>query len=193
MCKLSGESRDRLGNIMVYIARSAERPSKTKALKLLYLMEERWVLLTHTPFTGLPFEVWQHGPVEKDVFVDLSDGPVLLRGYVEMRRGADGASYMAALRDFDEDEFSESELRMMGDVMRRHGGKTARQLVAETHKESSLWYREAREHGLLEDFKSSLRNSSNVEMDFTKMLAPCDAAFYTESMDALKAADHYGA
>jgi len=192
MCKLSKESQRRLGNIMVYIAKRTEKPCKTKVLKILYLMEERWVLTMHTPFTGLPFEVWQHGPVEKDVFIDLSDGPTLLGKYVSMCNGRNGM-YMKALKEFDEDEFSDNELKMMEQVIGKYGSKTAPELTVLTHKKGSLWYREAEEHNLLSSFKDSCCNSSNVEMDFSKMLSPCDADFYKECLYDLKAADYYGA
>lgn len=192
MCKLSEDNRRRLGNIMVFIAKNAEKPCKTKVLKLIYLMEERWVLVTHTPFTGLPFEVWQHGPVEKDVFVDLSDGPTLLHDFVAMRNDGDG-TYMEALADFDEDEFSDNELRMMADVMNKYGAMTASELVALTHRENSLWYREAKDHGLLDYFKNSRCNSSDVTIDFSKALSPCDAEFYAESLNSHNAANYYGA
>lgn len=83
MCKFSEFNRQKLGNAIVYIARHTSNLSKTKLLKLLYLMEERMALKYHVPFIGLPFEVWQAGPVAKDVFIDLSDGPFLLKDFVK--------------------------------------------------------------------------------------------------------------
>lgn len=192
MCRLSEESRRKLGNIMIYIAQNSVRPCKTKVLKLIYLMEEQWVLATHTPFTGLPFEVWQHGPVEKDVFVELSDGFALLKEYVSMKAHVE-RPYMQALKDFDEDEFSDNELRMMKQVMEKYGNMTAKELVTLTHKVGSLWHREAQEHGLLEAFRKSSCNSSDIVMDFSKILAPCDASFYKDSLEVSKAANYYGA
>lgn len=43
----------------------------------------------HVPFIGMPYEVWQAGPVAKDVFIDLSDVPYILKGFVrtEFRDG----------------------------------------------------------------------------------------------------------
>jgi len=59
--------------------------SKTKLLKLLYLLEEFSVKKYHVPFLDLKFEVWQAGPVAKDVFVDLSqDEPVMLKEFVSI-------------------------------------------------------------------------------------------------------------
>lgn len=192
MCRLSKENRKRLGNIMVYIAQNGNKPCKTKALKLLYLMEERWVLTAHVPFTGLPFEVWQHGPVEKDVFIELSNEPFMLKSYIAMHNNGE-ITYMVAVTDFDEDEFSDAELRMMKDVMDKYGSRKASELVSMTHKKGSLWYKEAEEHNLIEAFKSSCCNSSDVEVDFTKILSSCDAEFYKESLKAFKTANYYGA
>lgn len=82
MCKLTKTDKEKLGNTVVYIASHTSNLSKTKLLKLLYFMEEYSVRRYHTPFLGLPFEVWQAGPVVKDVFIDLSETPVILDGYV---------------------------------------------------------------------------------------------------------------
>jgi len=192
MCKLSTDNKKKLGNIMVYIAQKCKNPCKTKVLKLLYLMEERWVVIAHTPFTGLPFEVWQHGPVEKDVFIELSNEQLILKDYVTMCNNGE-STYMKAVADFDEDEFSDIELRMMEDVIKKYGAKSASELVAITHKKGSLWYREAEEHKLLEAFKNFHSNSSNVEIDFSKLLSACDAEFYKEALSTLKIANYYGA
>ena len=60
----------------------------------------------HVPFLALPFEVWQAGPVAKDVFIDLSDGPYILKDFVktEMR---DNGIYITSVAAFCDDEFSE--------------------------------------------------------------------------------------
>ena len=44
MCKFSATTKDKLGNALIYMAERVSDLSKTKALKLLYLMEERMVL-----------------------------------------------------------------------------------------------------------------------------------------------------
>ena len=59
MCKFSESNKDKLGNALIYMAERVPDLSKTKALKLLYLMEERMVLRYHIPFLAIPYEVWQ--------------------------------------------------------------------------------------------------------------------------------------
>lgn len=94
----------------------------------------------HVPFIGMPYEVWQAGPVAKDVFIDLSDVPYILKGFVrtEFR---DGGIFIEAIADFDDSEFSKCEIEIMDYVLVRYGNMTASDLFLETCKKDSLWYR----------------------------------------------------
>ena len=65
MSKYSEENISRIENAAIYIAEHTSDLSKTKLLKLLYLMEERSALKYQQPFLALPYEVWQAGPVAK--------------------------------------------------------------------------------------------------------------------------------
>lgn len=128
MCKFSESTKDKLGNALIYMAERIENLSKTKALKLLYFMEERMVLQYHTPFLGIPYEVWQAGPVAKDVFIDLSDGPYILKDYVKTEIHH-SATYIIPVRPFNDDEFSECEVEIMEEVLKKYGKMTAAELV----------------------------------------------------------------
>ena len=57
----------------------------------------------HVPFIGIPFEVWQAGPVAKDVFIDLSVGPFLLKSFVKTEF-RDGGTYIKEVADFNDRE-----------------------------------------------------------------------------------------
>ena len=181
MCKFSESTKQKLGNAIVYIARHTASLSKTKLLKLLYLMEERIALKYHVPFIGLPFEVWQAGPVAKDVFIDLSDGPFLLKDFVKTTVH-DGGIFIEAKAEFDDSEFSACEIAMMDEVLAKYGNRTAAELVAETHKEGTPWYRTAARAGLLEAFKKRECNNSNELIDFAESLSACAAEDYRESL-----------
>lgn len=168
MCKISESIKEKLGNVLIYMAERVDDLSKTKALKLLYLMEERMVLKYHLPFLGIPYEVWQAGPVAKDVFIDLSDGPFLLKNYVKTEIRHAG-TYIVPAKSFCDDEFSDCEIAMMDDVLKKYGGMTASELVDETHKKGTLWYLEANQNGLLDAFNKHECNNSDVKIDFTKL------------------------
>lgn len=188
MCKFSESTKEKLGNALIYVAERVPDLSKTKALKLLYLMEERMVLRYHVPFLGIPYEVWQAGPVAKDVFIDLSDGPYLLKDYVKAE-SRHGGTYITAIKPFCDDEFSECEICMMNDILNKYGKMTAAELVNETHKKGTLWYQEASQNGLLEAFKNHECNNSELKIDFTKVMSPCAAEFYQERLDEYQTAN----
>jgi uncharacterized phage-associated protein len=155
---------------------------------MLFFMEEYMVKKYHVPFLGLPFEVWQAGPVVKDLFIDLSDGPFLLEDYIATDIH-DGGVYIRAIRDFDDAEFSECEIEMMDAVLCKYGTKTAKQLVAEVHKKGSLWYEAAKSHQLLDAFRKHECNSSDYQINFAEALAPCAAESYMESLETHQVAD----
>lgn len=181
MCKFSEDNKQKLGNTIIYIAERTPQLSKTKLLKLLFLMEEYMVKRYHVPFLALPYEVWKAGPVAKDIFIDLSDGVVLMKDFVKAEMKENGM-YIKAIKPFCDDEFSDCEIEMMDEVIKKHGHKTATQLVNETHKEGSLWYEVAKENGLLEDFANSISNNSSYLIDFTRGLTECAKEHYLESL-----------
>lgn len=188
MCRFSETSRVRLGNAVMYIAAHAKYPYKTEVLKLLYLMEERMVQKYHVPMLSIPFSVWRLGPVSVDVFEELSDGPVLLGDFISLQFNGQGI-IVKPIKEFDADEFSDAELQVMTEVMERYGQMNSEELIAETHKEGSLWRETAKEHGLLEDFEECRANSSNVVIDMGRQLCPDDRDYYYETLENRMAAN----
>lgn len=195
MSKYSEENLARIGNAAIYIANHTSDLSKTKLLKLLYLMEERSALVYQQPFLALPYEVWQAGPVAKDIYIDLSDGPVLLHPYIktEMVKLDDGkdALYIHPVAAFDDNEFSAYEVRLMDEVLEEYGDKTATELVDIVHRENTLWYQIAKDKGLLEAFRKHECNNSDYVIDFTKGMLPCAADYYCEALAIHNASNAY--
>ncbi len=190
--RLTLADRNKIGNAVVYITERVPNLSKTKLLKLLYLMEEYSVKRFQTPFLGLPFEVWQAGPVVKDLFIDLSETPVILDGYVE-KEVVDDKTYIKATKTFSDDEFSDNDITVMEDILRRYGKKTAKQLVELTHRKDGLWYATAKRNNLLEGFEQKVINNSDCQIDLSECLTGCSQEFYREQMDFLKMSRTYGA
>ncbi|GHT18548.1 hypothetical protein AGMMS4957_01030 [Bacteroidia bacterium] len=184
----SKDTISKIGNTAVYLLERIPDLSKTKLLKLLYLIEESSAIKNNKPFFGLNFEVWQAGPVAKDFYIDLSDEnqPVLLNEFITKVDSESGATYIRAKSSFCDDEFSDNDLELLDDVIRKFGGKTATQLVELTHTENSAWYSIAKENELLDDFTNGRKNHSNKEIDFTYYLTGCAAERYLENKEALE-------
>lgn len=183
MCKLPTETKARLGNALIYIAKHAAHPSKTSALIILYIMEETMVQRYGVPFLGLPFEVWSMGPVQKDVYADISDGGPILQQYINVVPGIKGNGVnIVAKRPFDEDDFSDLELSMMDNVLQTFGNLSAEKLVAYLHRPDSLWYRLASSNGMLDAFNNGMSSASDIRMDLGDLLPDSKKVAYEESL-----------
>ena len=188
MCKFSESNRQKLGNAVSFIASHARYPYKTEVLKLLFLMEEKMVKQYHVPFLGIPFNTWRMGPVSIDVFEELSDGPVLLADFIALEFNGQGIK-VTPKKIFCDDEFSDAEIKMMEEVMAQYGWMNSDQLIAETHKEGSLWYQTAVEAGLLKDFEMKRANTSNVVIDMARDLSASDREFYEDTLNIRESAN----
>ncbi len=160
----------KLGNTLIYLINQLGPVSKTKALKLIYLVQEVSVKTYGLPFFNMPFLVWRLGPVAEDIFVDLSaEEPVLLANYIQ-RQEQDGKTFIEAHQPFSDDEFSDNEMDLLAMVAKTYGPLTAERLVEVTHRPHSLWYQTARENGVLEYLEQGRMNTTNYEIDFGRLL-----------------------
>ncbi len=166
---------NKLGNTLIYLSKNVGEITKTKALKLLYFLDEISIKKYGIPFNGLNYEVWQFGPVSQDVFIDLSDDPVMLKNYISTHKEyikalKNEVTVIRAVQDFSDDEFTENDMDVLNYVVKNFGGLSANELSEMTHKKSSLWFRVASENNLLSYFDKGLLNSSNCMIDFSLLL-----------------------
>ncbi len=157
---------EKIGNAIIYLAERIPNLSKTKLLKLLYLLEESFAKKYQLPFLNLEFEVWQAGPVARDIFIDLSDEPLLLKDYITIEK-KDDATYIKPATVFSDDEFSDNEIDMLDLIVDHFGPLTAADLAKRTHQKNSNWYNVAKNKGLLYLFENRLANSSDEKIDLT--------------------------
>lgn len=183
----SQDTINKVGNAIIYMSERIPDLSKTKLLKLLYLLEECSSIKNKTPFFGLNFEVWQAGPVEKDIFIDLSDNePSLLRDFINIK-SIEGRTYISSKIEFCDDEFTDMDIDLMDYVITKFGNKTASSLVNYTHREESAWYKAASDNQLIDLFNSKTINSSSVQVDLTHYLSGCEKQFYEETKETMDA------
>ena len=190
MLNLTLSDREKIGNTVVYIAERIPNVSKTKLLKLLYFMEDYSVKRFHSPFLGIPFEVWQAGPVLKDIFIDLSETPIILSDFVEKIVKND-KTYIKPKKQFCDDEFSDNDITVMDDTLKYYGNMTAKQLVELSHKEDGLWHKVCTENNLLELFEKGYTNNSEYTIDLGEQLTGCSREFYEEQLDFLNSTRNY--
>lgn len=162
---LTTQQIDKLGNSIIYLSHKVGELSKTKILKLLFLLEEASYKKYGHPFFGVNFELWVRGPVLKDVFIDLSDeSPTLLKNFIK-KVTADNRFYEAA-KEFSDDEFSDNDIALLDAVAQFARHKIAANLVAHTHEVDSLWRQSAIKYGVLEELEKESVTSTNYTIDF---------------------------
>ncbi|QDK80723.1 DUF4065 domain-containing protein [Spirosoma sp. KCTC 42546] len=178
----------KLGNVLIYLVDRLGPISKTKALKLIYLVQEVSVKTYGLPFFNMPFLVWRLGPVAEDVFVDLSaEEPVLLANYIQ-RQEEDCKTFIHASQPFSDDEFSDNEMEILALVAKTYGSLSAERLVEVIHRPHSLWYQTARENGVLDYLEQGRMTTTNFEIDFGRLLddMPERKRMYTGQLDYLE-------
>lgn len=163
----------KIGNTVVYLSQNIPHLSKTKLLKLLYILDEISIKKSGLPFLNLKYKVWKFGPVSEELFIDLSSETKLLEDYIE-KNNEDGVNYIRPIVDFNDDEFSDNDIDLMDSIIEKFGNQTAHELIAYTHRVNSPWYNTAKENDVLELLESETINNTEYLIDMSQLIAHDD-------------------
>jgi uncharacterized phage-associated protein len=160
---------EKIGNALIFLSERIPEFNKTKALKVLYLLDELSVKKRGIPIFGLDYQVWKYGPVSPEVYFELSeDNSILFKDYIKLEKGEDNTTYIKPAKKFDDGEFSQWEVNLMNSFVDQIKSKTAKQLIDFTHKEDSLWYKKAEEHNVLNELLNEQINTTKIEIDLSQ-------------------------
>jgi uncharacterized phage-associated protein len=155
---------DKIGNSIIYLSHNVSELSKTKLLKLLFLLEEKSIKDSGTPFFGVDFKIWQFGPVAKPIFDGLTDVDNKFLNEFVIKNKFDEYE---GVKDFVDDEFSNNDIGVLEWAINFARHKVAEDLVNHTHSVNSLWRRGAIKHGVYDQFKRKLITYTDFNIDFT--------------------------
>jgi uncharacterized phage-associated protein len=190
----------RIGNTILYLCEKVKNMPKTKLLKLLYLLEERSIRETGTPFLNIDFEVWKLGPVPKEIFISIEDVGISqsndwLNNYINCKRHLfpKKTTYLTPKTQFDDAEFSDIDINLMDNIINEFGNKNVDELIAITHREDRPWYKIAKEKNLLEKFEAGEQASSDYKIEFKELLKedPYKLSRYESYQDFLQFSTHH--
>ncbi len=128
-------------NVLTYISSKIPRVTKLKVLKLIYFADKFHLLKYGRSITGVKYYKWSYGPVAKDIlnFIDYSSEMLSehTKNYLSqhLEFAPNKLRTLSCIEPIDEDEFSESELDCLNQVLEQYGSVPANQLVDYTHKE----------------------------------------------------------
>ncbi|MFK7785019.1 MAG: Panacea domain-containing protein [Crocinitomicaceae bacterium] len=163
------EEWDKIGNTLIYLTNEIGSCSKTKLLKLMYILDELSIKKSGIPFLNLRYELWKFGPVAQDVFVELSSTPTRLSPFVKIENSGN-SSFIRPVASFNDDEFTDNDVDLIKQVISKYGGKSAKDLIEITHRPNSPWYNTAVSKGLLDDLLSEEINSTNIKIDMAELV-----------------------
>ncbi|SEF42129.1 Panacea domain-containing protein [Flavobacterium urumqiense] len=184
--KYSHDQIDKLGNALIYLIDKMGSLPKTSLLKLVYIIEEKSIEKRGMPFFNLDFEVWKFGPVCQNLYVEFSEEPILLKNFIKKTNIKNGFVFDKNAC-FNDDEFSDSDIFLIDEIINEFSGANCNDLVAYTHRESSLWYNTAKENGVLELLLNEEIPTTNLKIDFTELIKnePSKLEFYYEHKEFL--------
>jgi uncharacterized phage-associated protein len=171
----------KIGNLLSYLSTQIPDLSMTKALKLLYLIDETAYMHTGVSVTWLDYKVWEMGPVAEELYNELRyDQSILqngetinLEGFIETEKidGFNGQTQIIIRPKGNPSlgDFSLYEKELIDNVIDRFGTYTAKQLINLLHEENTLWHKYVSDNDLKLNFKVYGKKSNHI-IDFAELI-----------------------
>ncbi len=175
---------NKIGNLLAYLAHEIPNLVLTKALKLLYLIDESAVRETGMPVTWLDHKVWKLGPVAVEVYRELRHNEkttvgnrtfsltdfIVLRMIDSPKHEKQTDVYIDPKPGVKIDlaEFSEYEEKLVERIVAKYRNTPARDLVRLLHEENTLWHQKVVKMELDRAFENG--STSRVSIDFDELI-----------------------
>lgn len=162
--RLSDEQIEKIGNAMIYLSERIPNLSKTKLLKLLYMLDEASIIKSGLPFFNLQYKVWKLGPVSEEMFIELSDKLIRLDKFITTKT-EDNATHILPKSEFCDDEFSDNDMGLLEHFVEMFKNVTAKELISYTHRPNAPWHKTACENGVYEMLERGEINNTELIID----------------------------
>ena len=161
---------DKIGNSIVYLSTEIKGISKTKLLKLLYILDEISIKKSGIPFLNLEYKVWKFGPVANDIFVELSSSPSILKEYIIRQTSKEGNNIISPKKAFEDDEFTQNEIELLEFVVDKFKYSSADDLISFTHRKESPWYNAAIKNSVYELLETEQISTTEIIIDMKELV-----------------------
>ena len=167
-------------NALVYFTQRIKPLYLTKAIKLLYIADEKAIKETGVPITLLNYKAWKYGPVPEDIYNKIKlahnhqkvgsqeaniDQVIVSSPPEHLPEGC----ILEARKEFDDSQFSDYEIEVLDAVIDEYGKYNGEQLVEVLHEEGSLWHKTVDKNNLQGQFALK-SNRSDFVIEFTELL-----------------------
>lgn len=137
-------NKEKNGALLAYIAKNVPNIHLRKLLKIVYLIDEKFMELRGFPLTWFDYYAWAKGPVAPEVY-NVKQGS--FSEFVTCHKDNNGSNIVEAVLPSkyqvlkQMDIFSPFEMGIIDEIVFKYEGMTADELSALTHEEGSLWSR----------------------------------------------------
>ena len=164
----SSVNKKRNGALLAYIAKNVPGINLRKLLKMVYLIDEKFMELRGFPLTWFDYYAWAKGPVAPEVY-DIKNGA--FNGYVTCMENNEHkyivdsviTNKYQVLKQME--DYSQYEMEVIDSILSIYGCMSADDLTDITHEENSLWSKVVAEHKLSFENESK----SNVAIPLTML------------------------
>ena len=167
MCIGLQANKELIGQLMVLIASRCKPLYHTKLLKLLYIIDEEATIKTGAPITWLTYNAWQYGPVAEDVYYSKNAGYNKFNKFVKFIYAGENKYIIKPVIEFNDEEFSETDLTVIHEMLEKYGSKSTKELVGITHANGSLWDQTIKREKI--QFSES-NKTSDTALDFSELI-----------------------
>lgn len=157
------------GALLAYIAKNIPHTNLRKLLKIVYLIDEKFMEVRGFPFTWFDYYAWAKGPVAPEVY-DIKYGA--FSKYVTCAKNSDGKWIVDSVLPHkyhvlkQMDVCSQCEMDIINSIVFAYENATADELTELTHRENSLWSQIVRENHI--EFKYG---KSDIQIPLTMLIA----------------------
>lgn len=135
-------NKEKNGALLAYITNSIPNINLRKLLKLVYLIDEKFMESRGFPLTWFDYYAWEKGPVAPEIY-EIKNGA--FSDYVKCFKNEDNKNIVKAssqnihqnLKQMD--VFSQYEMEIIDDIISEYKDTTADELSEITHEDNSLW------------------------------------------------------
>jgi uncharacterized phage-associated protein len=144
-------NKEKNGALLAYIAKNIPDINLRKLLKMVYLIDEKFVTLRGFPLTWFDYYAWKKGPVALEVY-NIKEGE--FNKYVTCSKNESGKQIVRPILQsdflvFEQMElYSPYEIGVIDDIIHHYKNKSADELSAITHEKNSLWSRTVNENNV---------------------------------------------
>ncbi len=125
--------KERIGQLINYIALKQKHLYCTRLIKMLYIIDEKAMSKLGMPITWMKYYVFEMGPVPKNLWFSIKDDNKIFGEYFDVIE--EGAYYkINAIDQPNMAEFSKREISIIDSVIEEYGGAPVDSLIEYLHR-----------------------------------------------------------